>query len=167
MSTGRKKSTEETSPSAVAHRQVVELLQLGERSSNPDIRAAAIEIAKSTSEFQRDRSTRLSPRAIMAGGTVVLLAACGACWYALAHYPGALGDEVSAVVVLIAILLVALYVLLSGHLSQENFVRIVLSVKDWVIRRFSPASSTGSLSGVEAADGAQEPPHKGEPPSEP
>lgn len=128
MATRRKKGSGPLTPSEEAHRQVMELLELGERSSNPDIRAAAIDIAKDTSTNQRTRSARVGATTIMLACTLALLGAAAACWYALIHYPGWLGDSISGFIVSLAIILVALYLLLSGHLSQDNFVKLCMSV---------------------------------------
>lgn len=140
MATGRKKGKDALRPSEEAHRQVVELLELGERSSNPDIRAAAIEIAKNTSANQRVQATRVRPATIMVASTFVLSGAIAACWYALIHYPGALGRSISGTIILVAVLLIALYALLSGHLSQENFMKLCIAAWDWGKGLFSSSS---------------------------
>lgn len=130
MATGRKKATGTSKPSDEAYRQILGLLELGERSSNPDIRAAAIEIAKGTSTDQRDRVLRVSPKTIMLAGTLVLILAAAACWYAQLHYAAPLANAITKVVLVVAVLLMALYALLSGHLSQDNFVKLCIALRD-------------------------------------
>ena len=151
MTTGRKKAIDTPKPSDEAYRQVLGLLELGERSSNPDIREAAIEIAKKTSTDQRDRASRISPKMIMLAGTLVLILAVAACWYAQTHYAAALANSITGVVLTVAVLLIALYALLSGHLSQENFVKLCTAVWDKFKGAFS-STATGSpkIDGTEA-----------------
>jgi hypothetical protein len=151
MTTGRKKALDTPKPSDEAYRQVLGLLELGERSSNPDIRAAAIEIAKRTSTDQHDRASRVSPKTIMLAGTLVLILALAACWFAQTHYPAPLANSITEVVLVVAVLLTALYALLSGHLSQDNFVKLCTGAWD----KFKGAHSlapTGSakIGGTEA-----------------
>jgi len=124
MKIGRKMANAPPKPSEDAYRQVLGLLELGECSSNPDIRAAAIEIAKRTSTDQSDRSSRISPKTIMFAGTFVLILTLVACWYAQTHYAAPLANAITKVALVIAVLLIALYTLLSGHLSQDNFVNL-------------------------------------------
>src|ERR1035441_741402 len=151
MTTGRKKAINTPKTSDEAYRQVLGLLELGERSSNPDIRAAAIEIAKNTSTDQRDRASRVSPKTILLAGTLVLILAVAACWYAQTHYAAPLAYSITEVVLAVAVLLIALYALLSGHLSQENFVKLVTAVRDKFRGAFS-SKATGSerFDGTEA-----------------
>jgi hypothetical protein len=151
MTTARKKATDTPKPSDEAYRQVLGLLELGERSSNPDIRAAAIEIAKNTSNDQRDRASRVSPKTIMLAGTLVLVLAVAACWYAQAYYAAPLANSITKVVLLVAVFLIALYALLSGHLSQENFVKLCTALWDKFKGSLS-SSATGSprIDGAEA-----------------
>jgi hypothetical protein len=131
VATGRKKAIGSPRPSEEAHRQVVELLELGERSSNPEIRNAAIEIAKNTSANQRAVTAQLRPATIVVLSTLVISTAVVACWYALTHYPGSLARSITEVVIAMSMTLIALYALLSGHLSQDNFMRMVTSVWSW------------------------------------
>jgi hypothetical protein len=151
MTSGRKRAIDTPKPSDEAYHQVLGLLELGERSSNPDIRAAAIEIARNTSTHQRDRALRVSPKAIMLAGTLVLILAVAACWYAQTHYAAALANSITEVVLTVAVLLIALYTLLSGHLSQENFVKLCTAVWDKFKGAFSStAAGSPKIGGTEA-----------------
>jgi hypothetical protein len=166
MATGRKKRKDALRPSEEAHRQVVDLLELGERSSNPDIRAAAIEIAKNTSVNQRVQSARVRPATIMVASTLVLLGAIAACWYALVHYPVALGRSISGIIILVAVLLIALYALLSGHLSQDNFMKLCIAAWEWGKGLF-PSSSRTPVERLPVTAGTEHSPTGDDPPSRP
>jgi hypothetical protein len=162
MTTGRKKAIDTAKPSDEAYRQVLGLLELGERSSNPDIRAAAIEIAKNTSTDQRDRASRVSAKTIMLAGTLVLILAVAACWYAQTHYAAALANSITGVVLTVAVLLIALYALLSGHLSQENFVKLCTTVWDKFKGAFSSTAAgspkiEGTGAGVKQIQAGEDP----------
>lgn len=154
MATGRKKAIGSSKPSDEVYRQVLGLLELGERSSNPDIRAAAIEIAKGTSTDQRDRASRVAPKTIMLAGTLVLVFAAAACWYAQIHYSAPLASAITEVVLVVALLLIALYALLSGHLSQDNFVKLCIALRDKLRSAISsPTISSPKAGGTEAGVG--------------
>lgn len=163
--TKRKRGREVLKPSEEAHRQVVELLELGERSSNPDIRAAAIQIAKETSTGQHAQAGRVRPSTAMWAGTLVFASAALACSYFLIQYPGPLGRSVSATIVVVAVLLVGLYALLSGNLSQDNFTKLCTAAWD-KFKGWLPGSSPGQTGGIaaqaetESARGADDDPAK-------
>jgi hypothetical protein len=157
MATGRKKRRDALRPSEEAHRQVVELLELGERSSNFDIRAAAIEIAKSTSSSERVRAARVRPATIMVAGTLVLLGATAGSWYALVRYPGSIGHSISATIIVVALILIALYALLSGHLSQDNFMKVWMAAWEWGKGMFS-LSSPAPVDRLPDSAGTKDPP---------
>lgn len=131
MATGPKRGKRALRPSEEAHRQVVELLQLADRSANTDIRAAAIEIAKNTSASERVRAVRVSSATIMVAATLVVLGAIAGSWYALVRYPGTIGRSISGSIIVIAAILIALYALLSGHLSQDNFTKLWMAAWEW------------------------------------
>lgn len=163
MAIGHQKGRDALRPSEEAHRQVVELLELGERSSNPDIRAAAIEIAKNTSANQNVQAARVRPATIMVAGTLVLLGVVAGCWYALTHYPGSLGYSISGVIFLVAVLLIALYALLSGHLSQDNFMKLCTAAWEWGKGLF-PSSPRGPDKGLPIPAGTDHSPTSDDPP---
>ena len=154
MTTGSKKTKETSKPSDEAYRQVLGLLELGERSRNPDIRTAAIEIARNTSADQRDRASRVSPKTIMSAGTLVLILAAAACWYAQTHYASPLANPITEIVLLVAVFIIALYALLSGHLSQDNFVKLCLAAWDKLRGTFfSPHADSAEIGRAEAGVG--------------
>jgi len=162
MTTRRKKAIDTPKPSDEAYRQVFGLLELGERSSNPDIRAAAIEIAKNTSTDQRYRNLRVSAKTIMLAGTLVLILTVAACWYAQIHYAATLANSITGVVLTVAVLLIALYTLLSGHLSQENFVKLCTAVWDKFKGAYSSTAAgspkmEGTESGVKQIQAGDDP----------
>ncbi|HEU5350150.1 MAG TPA: hypothetical protein VFU55_01030 [Terracidiphilus sp.] len=149
---GGKEPNKVHSPSAEAHRQVMELLRLGERSTNPDISRAAIEIAKSTFERERIRSTRVSPAWVLVAATALILVAVGACWYALLHYPGHIASAIVSVVTGFSVLAIALYALASGHLTQENFMKIFTFTFSR-LKGLKPSTPSGICSDIQAQDG--------------
>ena len=130
--------------SAEAHRQVMELLGLADKSKNRDIRLAAIKIAK-------DRGSRPSATLIMVSGTVIVVAAASAGWYALVHYPGNLGWEITIVVFSAVLIIIALYALLSGNLSQANFLQIIEMV--WArFRNSAPCPPSKDIASLHAQE---------------
>jgi hypothetical protein len=135
---------EDESLNAEAHRQVMELLKLAGKSNNRAIQQAAIKIAQ-------NRGSRPSATLIMVLGTVVVVAAVPAGWYALVHYPGTLGWEITAVVFSAVLIIIALYALLSGNLSQTNFLQIIEMV--WArFRNSAPCSPSKDIASLHAQE---------------
>jgi hypothetical protein len=116
-------------------KEMMDLLRMGEKSKNPDIRKAAIELAKQTSKYRRKQGARVSPTLILWVNVVLGGAAVLACWYALLHYPKGLAYELSSISILLFLVVAAISLLVSGHLSQANFMKVVSAVvshlKEW------------------------------------
>lgn len=158
MATGRKGGRGSRKPSDEVHLQVLDLLKLAEQSSYPDIRAVALDIAKDKSAQQNVRSSRIPPAIIMVAGTIVLLAAAFSCLYVLVHYPGSIGHWITLVIIFFAVFIVALYTLLSGHLSQENFTKLCISLWSLGKKLLLPAHHGDVLEVTASADGDQSTP---------
>jgi hypothetical protein len=114
--------------SAEAHQEVMELLRLADKSKIPEIRAAAIKIA-------RERGK--TPTGIVASFTGIVFVAAAACWYSLLHYPQRLAMEIDTVIIACLFILFGSYALLTGHLSQANFMQII----EWVWEHFKNPKS--------------------------
>jgi hypothetical protein len=125
--------------SAQAHDQIMDYLRLADGSTNPAIVEAAVKLAEERQKQQHKSEAKISPQVATLLATCIAIAAVGACWFALVRHPGGLGFELVAVISSIAILVICLYALFSGHLSQSNF----MSVFRWAserLRYFSPFS---------------------------
>jgi hypothetical protein len=108
--------------STQAHDQIMDYLRLADGSTNPAIVEAAIKLANQRQKQQQKSEAKISPLLATLLATFVAIAAVGACWFALVHHPGSLGFELVTVVSSLAILVICLYALFSGHLSQSNFM---------------------------------------------
>ena len=141
---GKSKSRQPTSLESQGLKEVMDLLKLADHSANPDIRAAAVEIARETSKHQRRQA--ISPSVILVFATLAIASAFVASWYALTHYPERLALEVCAIAVVLAIVAVGVYGLLSGRLSQSNFIHLLqmcLEKLPFSKRNQTPASLGG------------------------
>jgi hypothetical protein len=118
------------------YKEVLELLKLAEKSSNPNIRAAAVEIAKQTSKYDRQQGARVSPHVALGIDTVFGVVTGLLCWYAFLHYPVRLAYELSAITVLLYLVIVAISLFLCELLSQGNLIKVfgflVSHVKNWM-----------------------------------
>jgi hypothetical protein len=122
---GRAKSNKAgPSLSEQGHQQIMDYLQLGERSTHPEIRAAAVELAKRTSKHELKQGARVSPNLILWVDLVLGIGAAFACWYAYLHYSEHLASEVTAICIRVYTAIVGISLFLSGHLSQANFMKI-------------------------------------------
>jgi hypothetical protein len=106
------------------HQQVMDLLGLADKSPNPDIRAAAIEIAKGTAKYEQKQRARLAP-ALASGLLITLgLGAFSACWYAFLHQQK-IAYQLTGISILVFIVLTAIILSLTGTLSQANLMQVL------------------------------------------
>ena len=128
--------------------QVIDLLRLADESSNADIRAAAVEIAKETSKYHRQQGARLPPTLILILTTATILSTAGVCWYALLNYPQGLAWSVCGIMIVLTIIAVGVATLLSGHLSQTHFVQLLRMclAKIPFLKSLDPAEPLDSVS---------------------
>jgi hypothetical protein len=130
---------------AEAHRQVMDLLHLADQSSNPEIRAAAVRMAEETSRHQRTQQSRVPPTVVVVLGTLIAVTAVSTSWYAIVKHPGTLGREITGMIFAAALLLVGLYALLSGHLSEKSFMDLVGMIWSWFkAKTFGPSPKVAS-----------------------
>lgn len=109
---------------AQADAQILELLKLASKSDNPAFVSATAQIAEDRQKQQHKAEAKLSPGAAVTLATMVGLAVVCGCWYALLEHPGKVGLELVTITCVVGILIIAVYALLSGHLSQANFMVI-------------------------------------------
>lgn len=133
--------------STLAHRQTMELLRLGDKSLNPAIAEAAVEIAKEREKNFHSAASQVPTRTTAILVTIVIVAAIALCWYVLLSYQSQLADRLVALILGGAIAIVVLYLLIYGHLTQENFMTIVGWFKEH-FQRSKPASSGSAHSGT-------------------
>jgi len=122
-------------------------LRVANESQYPEIRAAAIEIAKSESKYQHKQGARVPPTLVLILNITLGIAAVLACWYAFLHYKTFLAIELSSISILLFLVIVGSSLFLSGHLSQANFMKIlswpVAHIKTWFSRKASGDGPAG------------------------
>jgi hypothetical protein len=118
-----------------AHKERMDLLRLADKSQYPEIRAAALDMAKRSSKHQRSQEARVPPTLILVLNIVLAMAATLACWYAVLHYPPPISYELCSINILLFLVLVGISLFLPGYLSQSNFMKIlswpVSHIKTW------------------------------------
>lgn len=140
-----KKPVKATLPlSSQAHQQSLDYLDFAAKhSDNPAIRDLALQLAKETkeaeieqerkeSEFQRKQVARVSPALILSLIIALFLGVVLGCWYAFLHYKQSLAFEVSAVTMLLFVVVVSAVLLVSGHLSQTDFMQVVKMLVEYI-----------------------------------
>jgi hypothetical protein len=143
---------------AQAHDQIMDFIRLADRSKNPAIAAAAIKLARERQRQQRRLQAKISPVLAAFLGTAIAIAAAGACWYALVRHPGGLGVELAIVVITITVLVISLYALFSGYLSQSNFMAVIQWVGDRLKQIYPTSNGTDADHSITASDDKQLPP---------
>jgi hypothetical protein len=121
--------------SSLAHEQAMELLRLADHSRNP----AIVKIARERQRQQQRLEKNISPFLAVLLATIMVTAAGVACWYVLVNHPNQTGLELVLIITTLAVLIVSLYALFSGHLSQSNF----MTVFKWVGDRFRQLNPLG------------------------
>jgi hypothetical protein len=141
--------------SAQAHKQAMDYLRVAETSKNPAIVKAAVALAQEKVRHQQSAESKISPALAAILATCMVIVACLACWYALVKYPGEIGLELVSVITILLVLAIGIYVLLSGHLSQTNFMKIFKWVGDG-LKHLNPAGRRKGIS-VSANDDSEPP----------
>jgi len=132
------RSTQACPPlSEQGHQQVVDYLRLAEKSAYPEIRRAALEIAKETSKYQRRQGARVSPTLILTLDLTLGVVVTAACWYAFLHYSERLAVEMTSISIGVYLVCVAISLFLSGHLSQANFMKVLSWLESRVKTRWN------------------------------
>jgi hypothetical protein len=142
---------------AQAHNQILDYLRLADASSNPAIVEAAVKLAQERQKQQQKSEAKISPLFATIMATFIAIAAVCACWYALVYHPGGLGLELVVVVSSIAILVICLYALFSGHLSQSNFMVVFRWVGDR-LKQLNPFGKSKEVHGSTAVRDDESPP---------
>jgi lipopolysaccharide export LptBFGC system permease protein LptF len=128
---GGKKGTNESlslSLSAQTHQQILDYLKVAEDSTHPEIRDTAVQLAKDASEHQRKQTARLQPATAAMLSLLTLALAGASIWYFFVHYSERVATIMSVMVFGLAIIGVCLLAMVSNHLSQANFVKLVEAV---------------------------------------
>lgn len=155
---GRAKS-DHKSLSSLAHEEAMDLLRLADHSQNPEIVKAAVEMARERQRHQQSQEKNISPSLAALLATIMVIAASVACWRVLVNYPNRTGLELVLIITTLAVLIVSLYALFSGHLSQSNFMAVI----QWAGDRFKQLNLLSKGKDVEslAATSDDEPPSAG------
>ena len=131
-------SPPDRSLSAEAHKQAMDYLRLAEKSTNPDISKAAIKMARDTEKRQGRREARLTPGSVAVLATGLIFLAVAGSWYSFVHYTERMAWQITAVLGSAVLLAVGVLALLSGHLSQANFIKLIESIVAWWKRESAP-----------------------------
>jgi lipopolysaccharide export LptBFGC system permease protein LptF len=125
---GKKGANESLSLSAQTHQQILDYLKVAEDSTHPEIRDTAVQLAKDASEHQRKQTARLQPATAAILSLLTLALAGASIWNFFVHYSERVATIMSVMVVGLAIIGVCLLAMVSNHLSQANFVKLVEAV---------------------------------------
>jgi hypothetical protein len=135
-STGRggplKQAKASASLSEQAHKEIMDYLLLANKSPHPEIRAAAADIAKRTSRHQLKQAAKVSPTLILWVDLSLGIVLVFGCWYAYLHYPDRLASLLTSIFIRVYLVVIGISLLLSGHLSQGNFMRILGWLESYV-----------------------------------
>jgi hypothetical protein len=104
--------------------EVMDLLRLADKSPNPEIRAAAIQIAKDESKHLRRQGSRVNPNFVLTLDVGLGIATVWFCCFAFTHYGALLAFFLILIALLLFAVVVAVSLFVSGHLSQSNFMTV-------------------------------------------
>jgi hypothetical protein len=119
-----------------ARQQMMDLLRVAEKSSHPEIRTAAIEMAKNTLRHEQKQTARLSPTVVLWLLVALFAATVSACWYAFLREPN-IAYQLSGISILLFIVISAIVLFVSGTLSQTNLMKVLDWAKSMVKRLLS------------------------------
>jgi hypothetical protein len=127
-----RKSNSALSLQQQAHQQVMDLLRLADKSPNPDIRAAAIDLAKRSSKYEQKQGARLSLTTFLWLNVGLGVITGSLCWYALLYLPRN-ATALCRISILIFIILSGISLFLCGLLSQSNLMKLFGLAKSYVM----------------------------------
>lgn len=104
-------------------RELMELLQVAEKSAYPEIRIVAIEMAKDTLRHKQKETARLSPTLVLWLLVALFLGTISACWYAFLYQPKT-AYQLCSLSILLFIVISAIILFVSGTLSQSNLMKV-------------------------------------------
>lgn len=113
-----------------AHQQIMDLLRVAEKSSHPEIRTAAVGMAKDTLRNQQKQTARLSPTLILCALMALFIGTVLACWYAFLHHRE-IAYQLSGISVILFIVIAAIVLSLAGNLSESSLMKVIMKVLDW------------------------------------
>ena len=145
----RKKNNSSPSLSEIAHKEAMDYYRLAEKSQYPEIRAAALKEAERASKHQRRQTSRLSPMLVALLAVSITAVAGAACWYCFLHDTQAVAFELSAIVLLLYVAIIAVLLFLAARLTEGSLMKalgwIPEHVKEWwVSRKKTPDNSLPS-----------------------
>jgi len=112
-----------------AHQQMMDLLRVAEKSSHPEIRTAAVEMAKDTLHNQQRQTARLSPTLILFVLLASFIGTVLACWYAFLYH-SEIAYQLSGISVILFIVIAAIVLSLAGNLSESSLMKVLMKVLD-------------------------------------
>lgn len=113
-----------------AHQQMMDLLRVAEKSSHPEIRTAAVEMARDTLRNQQKQTARLSPTLILWALLALFIGTVLACWYAFLYHRE-IAYQLSGISVILFIVIAAIILSLAGNLSESSLMKVFMKVLDW------------------------------------
>lgn len=125
---GKHKSIDSTPAASLqdqGHAQIMDYLNVAEKSKYPAIRAAALELAMGTNTYQQKQHAKLSPTAVAIASVAILAIAGVLCCYFYLHYEEHLAHILTSVVVALALTGIVTLGLISGRLSETSFMQFL------------------------------------------
>lgn len=108
---------------------MMDLLRVAEKSSHPEIRIAAVEMARDTLRNQQKQTARLSPTLILWALLALFVGTVLACWYAFLYHRE-IAYQLSGISVILFIVIAAIVLSLAGNLSESSLMKVLMKVLD-------------------------------------
>lgn len=109
---------------------MMDLLRVAEKSSYPEIRTAAVEMARDTLRNQQKQTARLSPTLILSALLVLFIGTVWACWYAFLYHRE-IAYQLSSISVILFIVIAVIVLSLAGNLTESSLMKVLMKVLDW------------------------------------
>lgn len=113
-----------------ASQQIIDLLRLGEASTNPAISAAAIRHADAERKHLHKQETRVSPRGAWLWCLVIWSAGVAGCWYSILTYTTGHATATCAVVFLGCSIATLICLTLARVVSAADLLEFLRSIRD-------------------------------------
>jgi ABC-type xylose transport system permease subunit len=117
---------------AQVRNESLEFLKSAMKSDDPAIVKCALKMAERSQRNQYRKTLKLHPNVVVVLATCLGFLAVAGCWYAFTTYLTGVAWELTGCIFAVVLILVVLYALLAGVITEDTFKDIVKEVWSWV-----------------------------------
>jgi hypothetical protein len=122
--TPRKNKLDDPPLSEQAHKQMMDLYRLADKSPNADLRQSALKMAEALMKHHQRQTARVQPWLILLLNVVLIAAVASLCRYAILQYSGAKAGALCGIYIGLYLALAGISLFMTDRLSQANLMKM-------------------------------------------